>query len=127
MHVRVLSMNRLPRLAISAIEQCACSGYSRSSWRFWIAHYSRKRFDRFTRMLTGGILNIAAGAGRYRSVREGIDGGQAQGRARSQDCGGKSYAERDPELVSLARQLYRPDPNRRPVSLRQVSAALAQV
>jgi DNA invertase Pin-like site-specific DNA recombinase len=39
--------------------------------------------------------------------------------------GRKSYAERDPELVSLARQLYRPDPDRRPVSLRQVSAALA--
>jgi DNA invertase Pin-like site-specific DNA recombinase len=46
--------------------------------------------------------------------------------AAGEKCGGrKSYAERDPELVSLARQLYRPDLDRRPVSLRQVSAALA--
>jgi DNA invertase Pin-like site-specific DNA recombinase len=42
-------------------------------------------------------------------------------------CGGrKSYAERDPELVKLARQLYRPDPDRRPVSLRKVAGALAE-
>jgi DNA invertase Pin-like site-specific DNA recombinase len=46
--------------------------------------------------------------------------------AAGEKCGGrKSYAERDPQLVSLARQLYRPDPDRRSVSLRQVSAALA--
>jgi DNA invertase Pin-like site-specific DNA recombinase len=46
--------------------------------------------------------------------------------AAGEKCGGrKSYAESDPELVKLARQLHRPDPDRRPVSLRQVSAALA--
>jgi DNA invertase Pin-like site-specific DNA recombinase len=39
--------------------------------------------------------------------------------------GRKSYAERDPELVKLARALHRPDPDRRPISLRQVAAALA--
>ena len=42
-------------------------------------------------------------------------------------CGGrKSYAEARPEMVALARQLRRPDPDRRPVSLRKVSAALAE-
>ena len=46
--------------------------------------------------------------------------------AAGEKCGGrKSYAERDPELVKLARQLHRPEANRRPVSLRQVAAALA--
>jgi DNA invertase Pin-like site-specific DNA recombinase len=43
-------------------------------------------------------------------------------------CGGrKSYAERDGgiELIELARKLRRPDPNRRPISLRKVAAALA--
>ena len=46
--------------------------------------------------------------------------------AAGEKCDGrKSYAERDPELVSLARQLYRPDPDHRAVSLRQVSAVLA--
>jgi DNA invertase Pin-like site-specific DNA recombinase len=42
-------------------------------------------------------------------------------------CGGRqSYAERDPKLVELAAQLYRPDPERRPVSLRAVAAMLAE-
>lgn len=42
-------------------------------------------------------------------------------------CGGrKSYAERNPELVALAQQLYRPDPDRRPISLRNVAAVLAE-
>jgi DNA invertase Pin-like site-specific DNA recombinase len=46
--------------------------------------------------------------------------------AAGEKCGGrKSYAERDPELVRMARELYRPDPNLRPASLRQVSAELA--
>jgi DNA invertase Pin-like site-specific DNA recombinase len=42
--------------------------------------------------------------------------------------GRKSYAEREggQELVALARQLRRPDPERRPVSLRKVAAALAE-
>lgn len=41
-------------------------------------------------------------------------------------CGGrKSYAERDPQMVARARELYRPDPERRPVSLRKVATALA--
>jgi hypothetical protein len=40
--------------------------------------------------------------------------------------GRKSYAEARPEMVELARQLRRPDPDRRPVSLRKVSAALAE-
>jgi DNA invertase Pin-like site-specific DNA recombinase len=41
--------------------------------------------------------------------------------------GRKSYVERKggQELVALARQLRRPDPERRPVSLRKVAAALA--
>jgi hypothetical protein len=42
-------------------------------------------------------------------------------------CGGrKSYAEARPEMVELARQLRRPYPDRRPVSLRKVAAALAE-
>jgi DNA invertase Pin-like site-specific DNA recombinase len=40
--------------------------------------------------------------------------------------GRKSYAEARPEMVELARQLRHPDPDRRPVSLRKVAAALAQ-
>ena len=47
--------------------------------------------------------------------------------AAGQKCGGrKSYAEARPEMVKLARQLRRPDPDRRPVSLRKVSTALAE-
>ena len=47
--------------------------------------------------------------------------------AAGEKCGGrKSYAERDPEMVELARQLRRPDLDRRPLSLRKVSAALAE-
>ena len=43
-------------------------------------------------------------------------------------CGGrKSYAERDPRLVETARRLYRPDPDRRPISLRKVAAGLAEL
>jgi DNA invertase Pin-like site-specific DNA recombinase len=40
--------------------------------------------------------------------------------------GRKSYAERDPHLVALARQLHRPDPEHRPVSLRAVAVRLAE-
>ena len=40
--------------------------------------------------------------------------------------GRKSYAERDPKLVALARSLYRPDPERRPTSLRKIAAQLAR-
>jgi DNA invertase Pin-like site-specific DNA recombinase len=40
--------------------------------------------------------------------------------------GRRTYAERDPEMVELARQLYRPDPAFRPISLRKVAAALAE-
>lgn len=40
--------------------------------------------------------------------------------------GRKSHAERDPALIELARQLYRPDPALRPISLRKVAAALAE-
>ncbi len=47
--------------------------------------------------------------------------------AAGEKCGGrKSYAETRPEMVELAHQLRRPDPDRRPVSLRQVAAALAE-
>jgi DNA invertase Pin-like site-specific DNA recombinase len=47
--------------------------------------------------------------------------------AAGEKCGGrKSYVEARPEMVELARQLRRPDPDRRPVSLRKVSAALAE-
>jgi DNA invertase Pin-like site-specific DNA recombinase len=47
--------------------------------------------------------------------------------AAGEKCGGrKSYAERDPAMVALARQLRRPDPERRPVALRKVAAALAE-
>jgi DNA invertase Pin-like site-specific DNA recombinase len=45
-------------------------------------------------------------------------GGKVEGR--------RSHTERDPEMVKLARQLHRPDPNKRPISLRKVSAALAE-
>ena len=46
---------------------------------------------------------------------------------RAVKCGGrKSYAKARPEMVELARQLRRPDPDRRPVSLRKVAAALAE-
>ena len=45
-------------------------------------------------------------------------GGKVEGR--------RSYTERDPEMVKLARRLHRPDPNKRPISLRKVSAALAE-
>jgi DNA invertase Pin-like site-specific DNA recombinase len=47
-------------------------------------------------------------------------------RERGKCEGRKSYAERAPELVALARRLRRPDPGRRPISLRTVSAALAE-
>jgi hypothetical protein len=47
--------------------------------------------------------------------------------AAGEKCGGrKSYAEARPEMVELARQLRRPHPDRRPVSLRKVAAALAE-
>ena len=49
--------------------------------------------------------------------------------AAGEKCGGRhSYAEREggKELVALARVLHRPDPDRRPVSLRAVAAALAE-
>jgi len=43
--------------------------------------------------------------------------------AAGEKCGGrKSYAEARPEMVELARQLRRPDPDRRPISLRKVAA-----
>jgi DNA invertase Pin-like site-specific DNA recombinase len=42
-------------------------------------------------------------------------------------CGGrKSYAERDPKLVELAKQLRHPNTDARPVSLRQVAADLKE-
>jgi DNA invertase Pin-like site-specific DNA recombinase len=40
--------------------------------------------------------------------------------------GRKSYAERAPELVALAKQLHKPDPERRSLSLRTVAAGLAE-
>jgi hypothetical protein len=47
--------------------------------------------------------------------------------AAGEKCGGrKSCSEARPEMVAIARQLRRPDPDRRPVSLRKVSAALAE-
>jgi DNA invertase Pin-like site-specific DNA recombinase len=47
--------------------------------------------------------------------------------ASGEKCGGrKSYAEARPEMVELARRLRRPDPGRRPISLRKVAAALAE-
>jgi DNA invertase Pin-like site-specific DNA recombinase len=47
--------------------------------------------------------------------------------AAGEKCGGrKNYAERDPELVNLARQLHRSDPERRPQSLRKIAAGLAE-
>jgi hypothetical protein len=56
--VGVCSLDRLRCLPIATIKQCACSRNSRGSWRFWIAHYSRKRFDGRSRIITGGILNV---------------------------------------------------------------------
>jgi DNA invertase Pin-like site-specific DNA recombinase len=50
-------------------------------------------------------------------------------KAKTGKCGGrKSYAEREggKEMIALAQQLYRPDANRRTVSLRTVAAALAE-
>ena len=50
-------------------------------------------------------------------------------KAETGKCGGrKSYAEREggAELIELACQLRRPDPNHRPISLRKVAAALAE-
>jgi DNA invertase Pin-like site-specific DNA recombinase len=44
-------------------------------------------------------------------------------------CGGRhSYAEREggKELIKLALELRRPDPDRRPISLRKVAAQLAE-
>jgi len=42
-------------------------------------------------------------------------------------CGGrKSYAEARPEMVKVARELYRPDPEGRPILLREVAAGLAE-
>jgi DNA invertase Pin-like site-specific DNA recombinase len=50
-----------------------------------------------------------------------------EARERSGHLGGrKTYAEKNLELVELARNLYRPDPGLRPVSLRKVSAGLAE-
>jgi DNA invertase Pin-like site-specific DNA recombinase len=47
--------------------------------------------------------------------------------AAGEKCGGReSYAEARPEMVTLARQLHRPGPDRRPISLRKVSEALAE-
>jgi DNA invertase Pin-like site-specific DNA recombinase len=47
--------------------------------------------------------------------------------AAGEKCGGrKSYAEARPGMVELARQLRHPDPDRRPLSLRKVSAILAE-
>lgn len=48
--------------------------------------------------------------------------------AAGEKCGGrKSYAERDggKQMIELARQLRRPDPDRRQISLRKVAAGLA--
>jgi hypothetical protein len=75
-----------------------------------------------------GSSNENAPAATVKSARVILGAGRRRDRkiAAGEKCGGrKNYAERDPELVSLARQLYRPDPDRRPVSLRQVSAALS--
>jgi DNA invertase Pin-like site-specific DNA recombinase len=46
--------------------------------------------------------------------------------AAGEKCGGrKSYAERDPKMIELAKQLRQPDPERRPTSLRKIAAGLA--
>jgi DNA-binding MarR family transcriptional regulator len=48
-------------------------------------------------------------------------------RAETGKCGGrKSYAEAQPEMVKLARELFRPDPEGPPTSLRKVAAGLAE-
>ena len=47
--------------------------------------------------------------------------------AAGEKCGRRrSYAEPRPEMVALAHQLRRPQPDRRPISLRKVAAALAE-
>jgi hypothetical protein len=47
--------------------------------------------------------------------------------AAGEKCGvRKNYAEARPDMVELARHLSRPDPERRPLSLRKVAAALAE-
>jgi hypothetical protein len=56
-----------------------------------------------------------------------LKGARDRKRRISGKCEGrKSYAEVRPEMVELARQLRRPDPDRRPVSLRKIPAALAE-
>jgi DNA invertase Pin-like site-specific DNA recombinase len=50
-------------------------------------------------------------------------------KAETGKCGGRhSYAEREggDKLIALARQLRRPNPDRRPTSLRKVAAQLAE-
>jgi hypothetical protein len=56
--VGVCSLGRLRWLPIATIKQCARSRNSRSSWRFWIAHYLRKRLDGRSRIIAGGVLNV---------------------------------------------------------------------
>jgi DNA-binding MarR family transcriptional regulator len=51
-------------------------------------------------------------------VRKRAETGKSRGR--------KSYAEAQPEMVKLARELYRPDPQGPPVTLREVAAGLAE-
>jgi hypothetical protein len=54
---------------------------------------------------------------------------RARKKAETGKCGGRrSYADQEggAELIALARQLRRPDPERRPVSLRKVAAQLAE-
>jgi hypothetical protein len=47
-------------------------------------------------------------------------------RSDGEKCGGrKSYAEAPPEMVELARQLRRPDPDRRPISLSRLRPLLS--
>src|SRR5215472_7389991 len=56
-----------------------------------------------------------------------LKGARDRARRLTGKCEGrKSYAERDPELVALAKNLYRPDPERRPTSLRNIAAELAR-
>lgn len=55
-----------------------------------------------------------------------LKGARDRKKAITGKCGGrKSYAERDPVMVGRAKELYRPDPERRPISLRKIAAALA--
>jgi hypothetical protein len=67
-------------------------------------------------------------AGRHIKIRQGHTAAARDRKiAAGEKCGGrKSYAEARPEMVELARKLRRPYPDRRPVSLRKVSAALAE-